>query len=181
MFSETVLLRLVASIYDAAGDPQLWSVFLEQLAETVGGAATLMFLYDVKGHDGNIAATVRLDPEDLRKYSEHYIQVDQWGIQGAHLIKSGNVVTGQMLCPDQVLGRSASSATTSSVRWMRSTSFAGSFAKNSRWPLSFPVCGRSGTGRSEKKSFACCERSCRICSGLSSFTSASWRCRETPM
>jgi DNA-binding CsgD family transcriptional regulator/PAS domain-containing protein len=106
MFSETVLLRLVASIYDAAGDPQLWSVFLEQFAETVGGAATLMFLYDVKGHDGNIAATVRLDPEDLRKYSEHYIQVDQWGIQGAHLIKSGNVVTGQMLCPDQVLERS---------------------------------------------------------------------------
>jgi len=65
-----------------------------------------MFLYDVKDHDGNVAATVRLDPEDLRKYGEHYIQVDQWGIQGARLISTGNVVTGQMLCPDRVLEQS---------------------------------------------------------------------------
>jgi DNA-binding CsgD family transcriptional regulator/PAS domain-containing protein len=49
---------------------------------------------------------VRLDPEDLRRYGEHYIQVDQWGIQGAHLITTGNVVTGQMLCPDRVLEHS---------------------------------------------------------------------------
>jgi DNA-binding CsgD family transcriptional regulator len=103
MSSESALLSLIASIYDAAGDPQLWPVFLERFAGTVRGAATLMFLYDVKGRDGNVAATVRLDPEDLRKYGEHYIQVDQWGIQGAHLIATGNVVTGQMLCPDQVL------------------------------------------------------------------------------
>ena len=34
---------------------------------------------------------------------EHYIHVDQWGIQGAPLIATGNVVTGQMLCPDRVL------------------------------------------------------------------------------
>jgi DNA-binding CsgD family transcriptional regulator/PAS domain-containing protein len=106
MSSESVLLRLIASIYDAAGDPQLWPVFLERFAEAVGGAATLMFLYDVKGHNGNVAATVRLDPEDLRKYGEHYIQVDQWGIQGAHLITTGNVVSGQMLCPDRVLEHS---------------------------------------------------------------------------
>lgn len=106
MPSESLVLSLIAGIYDAAGDPQLWPVFLEQFAEAVGGVATLMFLYDVKGHDGNVAATVRLDPEDLRKYGEHYIQVDQWGIQGSHLISTGNVVTGQMLCPDRVLEQS---------------------------------------------------------------------------
>lgn len=94
MLSESLVLNLIISIYDAAGDPQLWPAFLEQFADAVGGAATLMFLYGVKGDDGNVAAAVRLDSD--------YIQVDQSGMQGSHLVKAGNVATGQMLCPEQV-------------------------------------------------------------------------------
>lgn len=104
--SESVLLSLIGSVYDAAGDPQRWPAFLEQFAEAVHGVTTLLFLYDVEGHDGNVAAHARIDPVQLRKYSEHYIHVDQWGIQGARLIRTGNVVTGQMLCPDEILERS---------------------------------------------------------------------------
>ncbi len=67
-----------------------------------------MFLYDVKDHDGDVAATVSLDPEDLGKHNEHSFQVDQGSVQGSPRIEARNVVRGEMLCSDEGLDGSES-------------------------------------------------------------------------
>ncbi len=103
MLSETILLDLVGSVYDAATDPGLWPVFLDKFAEAVQSASTQIFLYDVERHGGNLAATTRLDPQLQKEYNEYYIGVDCFGIHGLKLITTGNVATGQMMCPDSIL------------------------------------------------------------------------------
>ena len=106
MFSEKLILSLVGHIYDAAGNAELWPTFLERFADAVESASTQIFLYDVERHGGNLAAAARLDPEHRRRYNEYFIRVDCFGIHGQKLITSGNVATGQMMCPDSILENS---------------------------------------------------------------------------
>src|SRR5579859_1549636 len=106
MFSEKLILSLVGHIYDAAGNAELWPAFLERFADAVESASTQIFLYDVERHGGNLAAAARLDPEHRRRYNEYFIRVDCFGIHGQKLITSGNVATGQMMCPDSILENS---------------------------------------------------------------------------
>lgn len=102
---EPVVLNLIGQIYDAAADPRLWPAFLENFADVVHGVTTSIFLFDGERREGNIAATVRIAPDQQRQYDEYYSSLDCWGAGGLHLI-SGNIATGQMLCPDDVLDRS---------------------------------------------------------------------------
>jgi DNA-binding CsgD family transcriptional regulator/PAS domain-containing protein len=104
--TEDLLLDLVGRIYDAAAAPELWPVFLERMAEEVGGGPTQILLYDVGHQRGNLTATVRLDPWHKSRYDQYYGGLDCWGAHGRHLMTTGNVVTGQMLCPDATLGAS---------------------------------------------------------------------------
>jgi len=101
-----LVLDLVGRIYDAAAEPELWPIFLEKFAEAIHGAPTQILLYDVEHHRGNLTATVRLDPWYKAKYDEYYGRLDCWGAHGRHLMNTGNVVTGQMLCPDAILSGS---------------------------------------------------------------------------
>jgi DNA-binding CsgD family transcriptional regulator/PAS domain-containing protein len=103
MFSEKLILALVGQIYDAAADSDQWPVFLESLAESLDGRQTQLIFYDVERHGGNLAMRTRLDPSVQAKYNEYYAGVDVWGIHGRDLMTSGNVTTGQMLCPDPIL------------------------------------------------------------------------------
>jgi hypothetical protein len=56
------ILRLVGLIYDAVADPQVWPVFLEELAETVGGDGTVLFAVEPEAPLRSIAAMTRFDP-----------------------------------------------------------------------------------------------------------------------
>jgi DNA-binding CsgD family transcriptional regulator len=103
---EDHVLELVAMIYAAAADPELWPVFLERFAETVNGGATSLLLYNTDERIGNVMASARCDPADLRRYNEYYASIDSWGVNGGHLLTSGGVFSGQQLCPDNVLERS---------------------------------------------------------------------------
>ena len=105
MPSEEVVLGLIGRIYDAASDPKLWPIFLEDFADIVGGTTTSVIVNDVKNRMGNLAVAVRMDPHWQHKYDEHYVGVDCWGANGMHLT-TGDVVTGQMLCPDSLLQKS---------------------------------------------------------------------------
>jgi hypothetical protein len=56
MLSEQLVLELVGLIYDAAGNPGQWAIFLEKFADAVKGATTHIVLYDVQTQNGNVAA-----------------------------------------------------------------------------------------------------------------------------
>lgn len=103
---EQCVLDLVALIYDAAGDPALWPVFLDRFADAVQGTTTSLIFYDATRQAGGLTASARSDPIDQRKYNEYYVGVDCWGIHGGHLLAPGKVLAGQQLCPDRVLEQS---------------------------------------------------------------------------
>ena len=104
--SESLVLGLVGRIYDAAANPELWRLFLEEFADAIRGGSTQILFYDIAHSQGNLTATVRLDPWFKGRYDEYYGGLDCWGTHGRHLMTSGNVVTGQMLCPDSILDAS---------------------------------------------------------------------------
>jgi DNA-binding CsgD family transcriptional regulator len=106
LFSEALTIDLVGRIYDAATNPEEWPAFLEKFADAVRGESTQILRYDVEHHQGNLTQTVRLDPWHKARYDQHYGAVDAWGAHGRHLMTTGSVVTGQMLCPDAILSKS---------------------------------------------------------------------------
>lgn len=106
MTQEETTLSLIGLIYDAAGDPSKWPIFLESFADALRGTVTTLLMYDTRIRDGNIAATVRINPEDQAKYNQHYAKVDVWATHGKPLLTQGSVRSGQELCPDDLLIKS---------------------------------------------------------------------------
>jgi DNA-binding CsgD family transcriptional regulator len=95
--------ELVKLIYDAAIEPSCWPVFLARFADAVEATTTGILLYDVERRNGDLAHSVRIDPAFQLKYHQYYIGLDCFAVHGSHLITTGRVVPGQVLCPDRVL------------------------------------------------------------------------------
>jgi DNA-binding CsgD family transcriptional regulator len=72
----------------------------------VEATTTGILLYDVGRGNGDLAASVRIDPEFQLKYHQYYGGLDCFAVHGSHLITTGRVVPGQSLCPDRVLEHS---------------------------------------------------------------------------
>jgi DNA-binding CsgD family transcriptional regulator/PAS domain-containing protein len=108
MSAESVILDLVGSVYSAANDPQLWAVFLEEFAEAVHATSTSIYFYDLANLSASMFHFVRSDSEWWSEYSAHYAEMDPWAAGGFRLgLDSGDVATGEMLCPNDTLRRSA--------------------------------------------------------------------------
>jgi PAS domain-containing protein len=86
--------------------PQKWNAFLEQFAMAICGKTTVMVVFDRSESRGNVSTALNADPESQRKYDNYYSAIDSWYQHGKHLLTTGSVVTGQMLCPDRVLEKS---------------------------------------------------------------------------
>jgi DNA-binding CsgD family transcriptional regulator len=78
MYSEKILLDLIALVYDSALDASLWPAFLEALSNSVTGSATTLMYHDMRAMQGIIAASVRVDPECERLYNQYYSGCDSW-------------------------------------------------------------------------------------------------------
>jgi DNA-binding CsgD family transcriptional regulator len=90
MLSEESVLSLVARIYDAVADVELWPAFLQDFADAVHGTATAMLFYDWSVPGARLETAVRFDPEYAHRYVEHYNTVNPW-IKSwkAHLNRAG--------------------------------------------------------------------------------------------
>jgi DNA-binding CsgD family transcriptional regulator/PAS domain-containing protein len=106
MGQEETALSLIGLIYDAAGEPSKWPNFLEMFADALRGTVTTLLMYDTKFQNGNIAATVRIDPAEQKKYNQHFGGLDVWAVHGKRLLNHGSVRSGEELCPDDVLIKS---------------------------------------------------------------------------
>jgi len=99
------LLRLVGKIYDAAGDPTKWHVFLDDLSSVLNGHATMLSMEDF--HAGaTLASAVKVDPVYQREYEEHYSRINVWMRRDGVQWEAGRVYSSQSICSDAEVERS---------------------------------------------------------------------------
>lgn len=106
MYSQQTLLNLIDLIYEASTKQESWPIFLNHLSDVTKGDFTTLFLQDLKSQKGNFAIAVRIDPQFSQSYAQHYSTRNVWLIQGKEMMHEGNVLTSQMMCPDDVVRNS---------------------------------------------------------------------------
>lgn len=84
-------------IYEAAGDPGLWPVFLQKFSDEVGGAGAVLLFYDVHADWGNVSSAVGIDQSYVEQYNRYYSHIDYWAMKAKPLMKSGNVFTSEVV------------------------------------------------------------------------------------
>lgn len=102
-YDERSVLKLVDLIYQAAGDPAQWTVFLEELMHLRKGLCATMHVQDLRTQEGSLALNARFDPEYVRLYDEYYSKVNPWIVKNADVLKQGMVVTGEGLYDENLL------------------------------------------------------------------------------
>lgn len=105
-YSEATVLELVGLIYDAAIESSLWPRFLEKFAETIHAGTTSLLWYDFSRLHGSVSSSVRSDPMVINDYEKYYCSMDVWADGWRHSSKSGMVVLGEQLCPEEKMVRS---------------------------------------------------------------------------
>ena len=100
--------ELVALIYLATTDREHWSTVIERIARRLGASRGAVHVHARPG-DTEPATTVgawgRSAP-GLHDYASHYAARNIWLQHGGHLLKPGAILTGEDMCPDEVLLRS---------------------------------------------------------------------------
>lgn len=78
MLTHEKLSSLIGKIYGAAADASLWPQFLEEFADAIGGTASGIVYYDLRLPGSNSGVFGRTDPEQSRKYLEHFANINPW-------------------------------------------------------------------------------------------------------
>ena len=103
---------LVALIYQAATNPDLWPVFLRRISSFFGAGGTALYLYDfastavhVDASGGaSLAVFTDFDPEYIASAAGYFSDKNVWALNEAAL-QTGVAVTGGMLYPNRLLPR----------------------------------------------------------------------------
>lgn len=100
---------VVALIYRATTEQGHWSSVVETIGRKLGASLAAVHVH---ARDGDIepATTVGAwglkKPPDLRPYESYYATRNVWVQHGARLLKPGAILTGEQMCPDEILLRS---------------------------------------------------------------------------
>src|SRR5262245_52309376 len=107
MVPETVLSSLIASVYDAALDPERWIAFLQGVGEAVQAEATALLYHDFTNPLGTVAASFRVDPETQSLYAAHFGRLDPWikSAESKGILRPGVVHIGEELISHAALIR----------------------------------------------------------------------------
>lgn len=101
------LVALIELAYEAAQDGAKWPVYLQQLADAIGGRGALLIHHDL-ARGGAVVHSARLDPASLAAYNDHYHAVDVWALStGARtMTAASNVLPDHGLVPRRSLRQS---------------------------------------------------------------------------
>jgi DNA-binding CsgD family transcriptional regulator len=107
---EKELEDLVAQIYRATTEPEHWNSIVETIGARIGAQIAAVHVHADAG-DAEPATTIGgwgrpATPTGLRDYESYYATRNIWVQHGAHLLKPGAILTGEEMCPDEVLLRS---------------------------------------------------------------------------
>jgi DNA-binding CsgD family transcriptional regulator len=100
--SQQELSRLLGRLYDAAEDPNLWSPFLQQLAEVTSATSAGFVMLNVGQNVFTMSRSWMVDPEATSLYQEHYGSIDVWAQRGLAK-RSAMACTSKELCPQSEL------------------------------------------------------------------------------
>jgi|SRR5229473_5365605 hypothetical protein len=76
MLESEVLSALIATIYDAALDPELWPVALEGIRDFVGGCAANFYWQDVSKENAGVFHCVGIELSYLEAYFQTYTKLN---------------------------------------------------------------------------------------------------------
>lgn len=100
--------EVVAQIYRATTEPELWNAVIERIGCRLGATLAAVHVHAAAG-EVEPATTLggwgRRKP-GLREYESYYASRNVWVVHGAHLLKPGAILTGEEMCPDEILLRS---------------------------------------------------------------------------
>ncbi len=101
--------EVVALIYRATTEHEHWRSVLERIGRTLGAGLAAVHVH-AEARDAEPATTVgswgRPATPGLRDYESYYATRNVWLLHGAHLLKPGAILTGEDMCPDEILLRS---------------------------------------------------------------------------
>jgi len=101
--------EVVVQIYRATTEPELWNAVMERIGRRIGANLAAVHVHAQAG-DTDPATTVgawgRRVPPGMRDYESYYATRNVWVQHGAHLLKPGAILTGEQMCPEEILLRS---------------------------------------------------------------------------
>jgi DNA-binding CsgD family transcriptional regulator/PAS domain-containing protein len=97
----TSLLRIVQHIYHTVEEPRCWPAVLAEIADALHGGVAALLYHDLQAHHGGLNESVRLAPDAVDSYQQHFHSRDPWGMATARLGvgKTGAVLNGDRLVP----------------------------------------------------------------------------------
>jgi DNA-binding CsgD family transcriptional regulator/PAS domain-containing protein len=100
---DAATLRIVEHIYQTLEDPASWPAVLAEISDSLHGGVAALLYHDVRAHHGGLNQSVRLAPEAVDVYQQHFHALDPWGKGTA---RQGLGKTGAVLNGDQLIGLS---------------------------------------------------------------------------
>jgi DNA-binding CsgD family transcriptional regulator/PAS domain-containing protein len=96
---DTATLQLVERIYQTLDEPTSWPAVLAEISDSLNGGVAALLYHDVRAHHGGLNESVRLAPEAVDVYQQHFHTLDPWGKGTATLGlgKTGAVLNGDQL------------------------------------------------------------------------------------
>ena len=96
---DATLLRIVQHIYQTVESPGEWPAVLEEISDLLRGGVAALLYHDLRSHIGGLNESVRLSPEAIDVYQQHFHALDPWGKGTASqgLGKTGAVLNGDQL------------------------------------------------------------------------------------
>jgi DNA-binding CsgD family transcriptional regulator len=101
--SDTELSVLLDLLYESAADQTRWPDFLLKLANTMKSRAAVLIVHDTECQHHSVNMSVGVDPDSTTLYQKYFGERDEWWRRGQHIIRSGWVGTGDLLCPRPIL------------------------------------------------------------------------------
>jgi DNA-binding CsgD family transcriptional regulator len=102
---ESDLLRLVATVHEAAMEPSQWPRFLANYASTLNAEVAFLQQHCLSQSRSTIFATFGMTGQFSDSYNQHYSRLNVWRDHARSLYVSGRVFVDQEVYPRQLLKR----------------------------------------------------------------------------
>lgn len=101
MKREHIIRELICLAYDAAGDPNKWATLLDRVGALLRSPVSTLYFQDLRHQSGHVMVAQGVDTASQLAYERYYASKNIFLMEGRHLLVSGAVCTGEMMCPDR--------------------------------------------------------------------------------
>ena len=101
--------RLLTALYAAPARPEMWDLFLKELATVSGVNKAALIAHDIPKNDHRILATLGdgiKDRDQVRRYEDVYCKFDEWTMRFPKRSEIGKVLQGEEIWPSDELLKS---------------------------------------------------------------------------